>query len=93
MEGFTLDDRERERESPRSPPSGPNLQTPQQLVRPLQRITWLHHLLPTNRQERASVLPPHPSCTTTSIFSQCCPATVPFTQSPQTTISSPLPSC
>lgn len=31
-EGFTLDDLERN--SPRSPPSGPNLQTTQQLVRP-----------------------------------------------------------
>ena len=36
--------------------------------------------------ERASTLPhhPHPSFTSTSIFSQCCPATVLFTQSLQT---------
>ena len=81
-EGFTLDDLERN--SPRSPPSGPSLQTPQQLVGPAaQRPS------PTSSQragEGASVLPHHrhPSCPNTSIFSQCFPATVPFTQSPQT---------
>lgn len=84
-EGFILDDLEIAQEAhllvptcrPHSSQSGPAA-----------RVTWLHHLLPTNGQEgeQASILPhhPHPSCTSTSIVSQCCPATVPFTQSLQT---------
>lgn len=77
--GFTLDDLEKN--SRRSPPSGPNLQA----------LMAEGHLAPSpasNQRagEKASILPPssHPSCTSTSIFSQCCPATVLFTQSLQT---------
>lgn len=80
-EGFILDDLERN--SSRSPPSCPHLQSPEQSVRPCCRgslgsITCFQLL---GRKESGPLFfpTPPPSCTSTSIVSQCCRATVPFT--------------
>lgn len=84
-EGFILYDLKRN--SLRSPPSGPNLQTLQQLVVESPAVEGLLtiNLLLATRQERGPLFSAIPSPLYQQLhFSQCCPATVPFTHSPQT---------